>query len=279
MDFFKILLHDGANFSNKSLALKEYDTPAESIELTTAGALYIGLYKEFNTFFIELVTKSVASAKLTAEYYDGTAWQSLEISDETNGLKNSGFIFFEGPNNFSKVTVDGIESYFIRIKTDIDTGAVTCKLIDILFSSDKDLIKIRENIISKLSTNGTWAAKHIAARDHIIQEIRNKGNVKAIPVDNGFLPEIIYKDITKFDFLEPLQLRMAATYLALYFIFWYELSDEEGDKWQLKAAEMYRLYEYSMQTFYLVLDLNDDGKKDSSDVAAKSEAIRTIVLG
>lgn len=277
--FFTVKKDDGVEYTDISLQLKEYDTPATSLELTTSSYLYIGYSKPFNSFFLELDTKSVAGATLSAEYYDGSTWQALTIFDESQAFSKSGFIYFEKPENFSSVEIDGESKYFIRLAPSLDTGAVTSKLLDVMFSSDLDLIKIRENIVSKFALQGTWAAKHIAARDHIIQEIRDKGNVKEVKKDAGLITEeILYKDITKHDFLEPMQLRVAAAYFALYLIFWFELSDEEGDKWQLKAGEMYRLYEKAINTFFIALDLNDDGVQGEDDKASTS-GVRTIMTG
>ena len=279
MRFFTILLDDSLSISDYSLALKEYDTAPVTLELTTASYLYIGFEKLFSSVFVELSSKSLAGSTLSAEYFDGTTWQALSIFDETNGLSKSGFINFVAPEDMAANTIDAKEKIYIRLKTDIDTGAIGIKLIDIMFSSDLDLTKIRENIVSKFALNGTWIGKHIAARDHIIQVIRNKGNVKEVKKNEGLITEeILYKDIDKFDFLDPSQLRVAASYLALYFIFWYELSDEEGDKWQLKAAEMLKLYEDAINAFFVALDFNDDGKQDAKE-EAKSDAIRTIVTG
>ena len=278
--FYTILLDDTVEIFDKSLLLKEYDTPATSLELTVGSTLYIGFYKKFNSFYLQLETISIADADLQAEYFNGSVWQALIIYDESQGFSKSGFIYFDTPSDMTLETVDGKEKYYIRLSSSIDTGPVTAKLLDTLFSSDIDLTKIRSNIVEKFSVNGTWIDKNIQARDHIIQEIRNRGNIKVISQDNGSLaPDICFKDITKHDFLEPLQLRVPSTYLALYFIFWYELSDEEGDKWQIKAAEMYRLYEKTIETFYLALDLDDDGVKavDGSDKAEGMGAIRTIV--
>lgn len=277
--FFTVLLDNTIDILDKSLQLKEYDTPATSLELAIGDALYIGYSKPFDSFFLELETKSIAGAELTAEYYNGSSWEPLAIYDESQGLSKSGFIYFEKPENMASVEVDNKIKYYIRLAASVDTGAVGGKLLDILFSSDLDLEKIRENIVSKYSTNGSFISKHIAARDHIIQYVRNKGNVKIVKKNEGLITEeILYKDVTKFDFLEPMQLRVASKYLALYFIFWYELSDEEGDKWQLKAAEMYRLYEEAINTFFLALDLDDDGAQGEDDLG-KSDAIRSIVLG
>lgn len=277
--FFTILLDDTVDITDKSLQLKEYNTPAVSLALTGGDTLYIGYSKPFDSFFLELEDKSLAGAELAGEYYNGSSWTSLVVYDETQGLSKSGFIYFEKPEDMASVAVDGKSKFYIRLTASVDTGAVSGKLLDILFSSDIDLEKIREGIVNRYSVNNTFVSKHIAARDHIIQDIRNKGNVKEVKKNEGLITEeILYKDITKFDFLEPLQLRVAATYLALYFIFWYELSDEEGDKWQLKAAEMYRLYTEAMNTFFIALDLDDDGKQGEDD-KAQTDAIRTIVLG
>ena len=275
---FTVKNYDGVNYTDKSLSLKEYDTPATSLELAAAGFLYIGFEKSFNSFFVELAAANANTSIFTAEYYNGVSWTALKISDETNGFKNSGFICFEKPEDMALVTVDALEKVYIRLITDVDTSGVSAKLLDILFSSDLDLIKVKSNIVSKFAPNGTWAEKHIAAREHIIQAVRNKGNVKVIKVDNGVLPEeIYYKDVTKFDFLEPMQLRAASKYLALYFIFWYELSDEENDKWQIKAKEMYRLYEEAVNSYFLALDYNDDGKQDQNEYS-NSDSIRTISI-
>lgn len=278
--YYTIKKYDGVEYTDITLQLKEYDTPATSLELTTSSYLYVGYSKPFNSFFLELDTKSAAGALLSAEYYDGSTWQALALSDESQGFSKSGFIYFEKPENFSSVDVDGSSKYFIRLTPSLDTGAVTAKLLDVMFSSDLDLTKIRENIVSKFALQGTWAAKHIAARDHIIQEIRNRGSIKEVKKDAGLITEeILYKDITKHDFLEPMQLRVAASYFALYLIFWFELSDEEGDKWQLKAGEMYRLYEKAVEPFFIALDLDDDGVQGEDDKAANTSSVRTIITG
>lgn len=280
--FFTILLDNTIDIIDKSLLLKEYDTPSTSLELASGHALYIGFYKPFNSFYVELETGSANAIDLSAEYFDGISWKALSLYDETQGLAKNGFIYFDKPEDMASVTIDSKDKFFIKISASADTGVVLAKLIDVLFCSDLDLVKVRSNIVSKFSIGNTWISKNIQARDHIIQEIRNRGNIKIIKENNGTLQEnITYKDVTKFDFFEPLQLRVPATYLSLYFIFWYELSDEEGDKWQIKAGEMYRLYERTIETFFLSLDLDDDGKVavDGSEKEQNTGAIKTIITG
>lgn len=79
--------------------------------------IYIGDAATFETIEVILATVASKSIKPTFEYSQGgSAWNTLSVSDDTNGFRENGTIFFEEPGDWATDTVNAVGSkYWLRI--------------------------------------------------------------------------------------------------------------------------------------------------------------------
>ena len=87
---------------------------------TTEGdAIYFGGNKKFSSVQIFLTTVGVYSdITIVWEYWNGSAWTTLSVTDGTNGFQNSGTneVAFTPPADWAKTTVNGVTAYWIRAR-------------------------------------------------------------------------------------------------------------------------------------------------------------------
>lgn len=265
LNFFTIF----HNFINLSHSLKDYGYNTEAVTLSNSAPLYIGYEKPFSQFFIAFETPNNITSKLKVEFFNGTTYEEVSYSvDETNSFKEDGFIIFKKPTTWKKGLVEQVERYYIRLTSSVEHRPTVVKGVGVLFSSDKDLMAVRSNIIEKYNNGSTWLTKHEQAQKEIIQSLNNKGYRKVANEDS--LSPLVeegttFADINRFDILEPSQLRMASTYLVLSMIYLDELSDEENDKWYRQGKRYEEKFYKAFNLFSLKIDHNDDGASNDGE--------------
>ena len=87
--------------------------------VTEGDAIYFGSDYKFNTVRINVSTAGVYSdISIAWEYWNGSAWATLTVTDGTNGFKNSGVnnVTFTPPTDWAKTTVQGKSAYYIRAR-------------------------------------------------------------------------------------------------------------------------------------------------------------------
>ena len=286
-DKFTVLHDDNASFIDLSEDAKDFGRDSFSLPLVAAeDYLYIGLYKQFYFFYVELATANTVNNTFSAEYFDenDSNWKTLEIIDETKGFTRSGFIQWKLPTDengnhvWERNIINSEELYWVRFKPSLDLdGATALQGLAIVFSNDRDIIEERGNIVSKYAVNeptGTWVLKHQAARKDIVSALRRAGYRKFGPTiikqgeDDDARRVGRYKQITEFDLLDFGELRQASKYLVLAKIFRFELSDTEEDKFEALGLKYEQMYEQELEQFYLSLDKDDDGRNDLEEQAA-----------
>jgi hypothetical protein len=275
MNFYTVLHDNTSIITDLSLKVKDYTANPVGLELGDTHHLYVGYYKPFKQFFIELSVANTNANNLAFEYWNGSAWTTLEVIDESEGFTKSGFVVFVRPNDWAENTVNGDANFYIRIQPSVSHSVGT--IVDglgVLFSNDLDLIGIKENIVSKLNSGDSWVGKHEAARKYIIQKLRNGGHRKVTTTDPANNPLVVesskasalhFSDLTEFDLHEPFELREAAKFYALSFIYLDELSDEQDDKWERSGRRHEERADEAVNVFMLKLDTNDNGKEDESE--------------
>lgn len=279
--YFSTVKETGASYTT------DYAVPIPKYAIE--DQLYVGLYKPFNSFYVELNTANTNANTITAEYYDkNDGWTNLPITDNTVGLTLSGFITWNTPkdSNFNlleeETEIDSKILFWVRLTFSADHSAGSkIQGLAPLFSCDKDLIEERSNIASSTilgDSLSSWILKHQAARKHIIQEIRNRGNVKfRFKKDNLAGTDDTYEhsfaNITEFDILNFDDVRQASKYLALSKIMHQELSDKTDDKYSSLGNHFFELYEKAFALFFLQIDLDDDGEVDEEDQASENKTI------
>ena len=157
------------------------------------------------------------------------------------------------------MAVNSTTKNWVRFRPSADHDVVTFAGINIIFSDDRDL-KGEYFEISQFLPKGadSHILSHVAARDEIIQYLRNGGNFKQ-DLNTGRL-----KEITAFDLLDLGQIKQPAILLTLSKIF-ANVSDEVGDNWSEKSSHYRGRYNASMKLFYLDLDSDDDGVQDDEE--------------
>lgn len=281
------VLHDDSGFTDITNKVFDFSRDKVALQLKDTSTLYVGFRKPFNFFYCSFVVLNTVANTLTVKYHDIETDQLENVTDldeETEGFTREGFIKFNRPEikdttatAWKQTTVNGKEMYWLVITTDT-THAVETEVnaFNILFANDQDLIQERSNIVSKHVTNQvtkSWVVKHQAARDEIVQLIRNQGKKKFST--NNILEPNRFMDITYFDFLRLDQIRQAAKWLCLSKIFMFELSDATDDKWMQLGESFNTNFDNAFDLFLLSLDADDDGEEDYSENA---EDVKRVML-
>lgn len=250
-----ILEFTSAAFTDLSIDLNNYDVDEANLSLIAdTDFLYIGLYKSFKNLYID-VKDNTTPGTVKYEFFNGTTWEVLTVTDESKNLTRSGFVKWDIPSTWVATTVNGIKAFFIRATATI---VVTLNGINMVFANDNDLKEHYRQINEYRDSDLSFIAMHQASRKDIIQAVRNSGKTKIDSIDG------LIDDLTIWDFLDPEQLRNAATYLCLSKIFQGVSDNSEGKFMQL--SNMFRkAYKNSLDTFLLTIDANDDGITDSSE--------------
>lgn len=256
-----VLFDNNGSFEDYSNVAVDYLRGSFDIDLVSAeDYLYIGYEKPFSSIYVELVTANTVTNTFTAEYYDGTTWQTLDLSDESEGFTRSGFLTWD-KSSMKSTTINLIEKYYIRLKPDADHSLTSVRGINLVFSDDAAMkYEFFEIDNSNLLPAGetTHISTHVAARNHIIQSLRNLGYIKSVPGTSGV------ENIDQWDLHDIFEVRQAATMLALSKIF-FTLSDSVDDNWWQKYREYQDKYEEAFKLVKLSIDTDDDGEEDLSE--------------
>lgn len=255
-----------------SFEMGSFSTDEVDFELTAAQTFKVGFRKPVALFYVELSTPNTIPAKLTATYDNADGNQSLIIRDETRGFTRSGFISFDRPEDIVNTSELGLEKMYINIKTDVDLSVGTkLKGLGIVFCNNQDLIDIRANAISKLNDGNSLIGKIALARDHIIDEMNQQGNFKVIKDSSSTLSSgVKLSEINEFDILSVDSIRLAAAYKAMALFFLEEKSDANEDKWQVQGDRFDTTAGERIASYFMNLDLDDDGIEDDIEVNTTS---------
>lgn len=268
-DKLTILHDDNGTFIDHTASLCDYLRDTSTITLATSeDYLYIGFYKPISAVYIEFETPNTVSATLSLEYYKKTAeWTSITHHDDTKGLTRSAFLSWERNQTDQIVnTINSQEKFWYRISADATTSAMIIKGINIVFSDDQELKRHYDQILSTdmLGSLSSHINIHVAARDYILQRLRNNNNNKLTSGDVAY--------ITPWDLLDIEEVRMAATFKALSMIF-NNLSDGDDDFWANKSLFYDKEYYKMINNVNLSIDSDDDGLKDPNENMAKKGSI------
>lgn len=263
MNELKVFIDDNSSFSDISLGMENYIRDTSALPLVALeDYIYCGLYKKFQQLYAELSTANTNAATFTAEYYNGTTWVSLvNFIDESLGFTRSGFLKWDlDQTNWATVAVNSETLYWIRLKPSADFSAGTILGgLNIVFSNDVDMQEGYSTIDDlKASANESFIQYHQAARNEIIQLLRNAGHTK---YNNELL------NITKWDILKPHEIREASKWKALE-LFFFELSNEVGDKYDQLSQKCANKFSSAFNLYLLSIDKDDDGVLDSNESAS-----------
>lgn len=270
----KIIFHDGVTYSDLSLSLLSFGRDSATVPLeAAAGALYFGRYKPFDALFVEMATVNAVSTTLTAEYWNGSAWSTLENAvDDTKAFSRSGFIQFDKPADWEETSVNSEAAYWIRFRPALDvTPAMAIQGMNLVFSDDQDLNTIYPGVSAYLTGGeNSFILRHENSRDLIVQEIRN--HHRKYPIGTGRAEMVDH-----WDFMHIEEVQLWATFLTMANIF-SSLQSNGSDLYKEKADEYRKMAEQYKNSFFLTIDKNDDGLVSAAESAASFKTI-TLVRG
>lgn len=263
-EFFSVF-NEVTDISNE---MSSFSTDEVPFELTAAQTLRVGFRKAFAVMYFELSNPNINPVKISVNYENEDGNQSLKVIDETNGFTRSGFIKFERPEDIIDSLFQTISKKYLEISVDVDLSVGTkLKGVGIVFCNNQDLIDIRSNVISKLNSGKSLISKIALARDHIIDEFNQQGNFKVVKDNSSTISTgTVLSEINEFDFLKVDQLRLASAYQSLGHFFLEEKSDKEEDKWETQGKRFMKVAGQRMNSYFMNLDLDDDGKADDDEV-------------
>lgn len=272
MEKLTLKLNQGG-FTDHTEAGFDFSRDDFPLVITQADTFLVGYRKPFNFFYNEFKVANVNANNLIIQYLNSdtdTLTDVPNLHDGTLGYTRSGFITFNRPEDdqanttWKKSTFDGVELYWLVITVSADHSAGTeVRGMNVLYSDDNDLIQERSNIVSKHATNEptlSWVVKHQAARNEIVQKLRNQGKNKVIKSTE--VNPSRFADLTYFDILNLDQIRNASKFYTLAKIFKQELSDAAEDKWWKLGEDFEEQGDNSFDLFLLSLDTDDDGEED-----------------
>lgn len=192
----RIFLKTLSTISDLSNKLNDYYSGSEKIPLVSTDYLYIGQSGAFNHLYFEVDGSNTSSTVISLQYWDGKQFQNaVEVNDETNGFKNSGFISFvpdrnKGWVNDDTLYTDGKElvtglsaitvydKNWIRLKVSVNLLSTTSvSWIGNIFSDDNDILSecpelMRPLYMSTWETGKTdWKEQHIVAAELMINDL------------------------------------------------------------------------------------------------------------
>lgn len=269
---FTVLYDDNGTFTD--LTEDASDLTRDNFNLTLIAAedkVYIGLHKPFSALYAEMYTPNVNAGMFTAEIWDGSAWVSTSLTDESKNFTRSGFMYWENEDMMS-TTVNSVDKYWLRLTPSVDHSATAVRGINFIFANDSamksEFFEIdNANILpaGEVSHIGT----HVATRNYILHHLRNHYTKTSSQESTvGMLEKI-----NQFDLLDIFEIREAAVFLSLSKIF-FNLSDNQEDHWWLKYREYNDKYEQKIIVARLTIDQDDNGLKSTAEQQRQFNPVR-----
>lgn len=242
----------------------------QSISLDASTYLYIGFRKPLSQLFCEIKTINSNDNTLVVEKWNGS-WTAVNHADETQGLKESNFLFISDFANEAVTTVEGEELYWIRLSSDSITSSVELRMINLLLNSEEDLIDEEPDVAQFYpDAISSHIYSMISAKKYIMRKINNGGMNKYNSID------LRYYQMNVFDVFDINELRECSTYYSLYKI--YHNISEADDNYRQKALDYLEKFQSSFALFSdakLSMDKEDDGEESEAE---NKESVQTVKL-
>lgn len=252
-------LVDTGSIADYSDEMADYLNDPLALLIDTITKVYIGFKKPFNAVYFDMRTPNTEVSTILVEYYNGSTWVPAVFTDDSKGFSRSGLVSWD-KSNMSMFSVDSKDRYYIRITVSADTSAMVFNGGNIVFSDDRDMQQEFFEITNQAFLPAGFSSQihaHVAARNQIIQELRNRGN-QSTNSSTGHT-----EDLTAFDLHDIFQVREAAMFLALAKVF-FRLSDNMEDQWFMRFTEYTNKYKAALSLYTLDLDSNGNGIEEDN---------------
>ncbi len=140
--FSYVYYYNGSTYTSRTAEARTSGGTPFTVLADTDDFLYLGMYICGSVYF-GLNTVG-AGITLKLEYWNGSAWTNLAITDGTSNLTQSGLVTFSIPSDWSRNEgVPGLNGYWIRFST--TTNPDIPPTANFVTKSYVDLVSIRRN--------------------------------------------------------------------------------------------------------------------------------------
>jgi|GEM_PF-4607110 len=115
---------DTGSFTNHSIEAKSNAGSALTLLPAVApgsGSLYLGLDHPFNTVNIDIVTANIGMSTMIAEYWNGSTWTTLAVTDGTSLFTVDGTMTWINPTDWTNNSINSVTKYYIRLRNSVGT--------------------------------------------------------------------------------------------------------------------------------------------------------------
>lgn len=101
------------------------DVGTFSFGATAGEMLYLGQHERFDEINFKMAGNASGSWGGVWEYWNGSGWSTLSVSDGTNMLHTSGRVSFNPPSSWRRGSVNNFKLYWVRLRVTNTSGAPT----------------------------------------------------------------------------------------------------------------------------------------------------------
>jgi len=148
-----------STFTDDTLAVQTLGLITGDVLNVVGDFLYIGKRDTFGSIYFDFETIMSAGTNRTWEYWNGSVWTALTVTDGTNQWQNDGTVTFTPPVGWAKNTVNSVGPiYYIRVGTVSGTFTVEPTLRFCLPQARVDVFSNGEfDTATGWDTAGDWA--------------------------------------------------------------------------------------------------------------------------
>lgn len=256
-----VFTYDGVSYNNVTSQASDLRLDSFTYDLSPTKFIYVGYSKPINALYFYMIDgKNNVNTNLKFEYWNGTAWTSLSIADQTHALKYSGMVNWTTPTDFAETSVNSITSCWIRVSTQAATTPnLKFQYMGLVFSDDTDISIEFPSVLQECyypTGYSDFFSYHVNAKEYVMSELLRRGYTKMVGASK--------EPINQWDVLDVYELRQASLYYAMSQIF-FTLSDNSSDNYWQKYIEYKNKYEQAMSLGMLRIDQDNDGQADESE--------------
>lgn len=195
----RVIFSDNGTLNDFSVSLNKYDSTYKTVNLAAAqDAIYISSKMPFNHIYIKLLIPNTNNTSMSVSYWTSNSWEPVvELIDETDGFKQSGFVTFTPSKNAiwtrsstssDGSEIDGLENiviydqYWIKITFSNNLSSDTSLTwVGNIFSNDDDLAcefpDFSKQSVKTSAKPGKvdWEEQHVKAASILAQDLIDKG--------------------------------------------------------------------------------------------------------
>ncbi|MGE5498351.1 MAG: hypothetical protein ACM3Q2_09785 [Syntrophothermus sp.] len=123
--FDSVMHYVGGVYTDDTLLVQSLGNITADVLDVVGNFLYVGKSKKYTSIYFDFYTIMSAGTNRTWEYWNGSAWTALPVTDGTNNWQKDGLVTFNPPSDWAKNVVNSVGPiYFIRVGTASGTFGV-----------------------------------------------------------------------------------------------------------------------------------------------------------